>query len=132
MVPFYIPDDANLNATVLLMTLKIIGELQETRENASARTSAADSTDAYVGPGPSPSVNIPAASNVGAAASERPSSANVPSSSSGRQYRMPHRAHIKVDGVSSNWGKVMFALLDYLVSINIFDEILYHRGPVGR
>jgi len=118
MVPFYIPDDSNLNATLLLMALKIVGELSA----PPASVVRGDEEGAAAG----------AEGGVEGGARIVEEGAPADSSSSRAPYSMPRRAHIKVDGVSSNWGKTMFAFFEYMVKTAIFQEILLTRGTVGK
>jgi hypothetical protein len=127
MVPFYIPDDSNLNATLLLMALKIVGELSaparegERREGGEGeqfrREGGRGEGGGWVGGGAAPGDRREGGAT--------PATARV-------RFSMPRRAHIKVDGVSSNWGKTMFAFFEYMVKRAIFQEILLTRGPVGE
>lgn len=81
IVPFFVADKANLNATILLLMLKQVADIRE---------------------------------------------------SQGKGRVLPPHVHIQVDGVGTNWGKTMFAFVNYLVMTSIFTSAMYARAPVGK
>jgi hypothetical protein len=109
-VPFYIPDDANLNCTILSMVFQIIGKIDETNMRAqNTRGSSQGARRSPVDEGHYTSSAPPA----------------------GHQYRLARRLWVKLDGVSHNWGRVLFGFFENLIASGVFEDSSVNRGVVG-
>ncbi len=110
LIPSFIPDDANLNCTLLSMALQLIGKIDETNMAAENARGAAQGARRFP------------------VAEDHYTSAAPPS---GHKYHLAKRLFLKLDGVSHNWGRVMFGFMDHLVASEVFEETLTSRGVVG-